>query len=101
MYSNTSALAPSLVLQTLWAVSSVFSDEKKLSIAALSQTLPDRLVEQVIRSPVIRRWNLVKTSGGFDAFIDTYKNSFRNHGILERRLHLASARFVIPTNSSI
>ena len=26
---------------------SVFSDEKKLSIAALSRTLPDRLIEQV------------------------------------------------------
>jgi hypothetical protein len=31
----------------LRAVRSVFSDEKKLSIAALSQTLPDRLIEQV------------------------------------------------------
>jgi hypothetical protein len=27
-------------------VRSVFNDEKKLSIAALSQTLPERLVEQ-------------------------------------------------------
>ena len=26
---------------------SVFSDEKKLSIAALSQTLPERLIEQI------------------------------------------------------
>jgi hypothetical protein len=30
----------------LRAVRSVFNDEKKLSIAALSQTLPDRLIEQ-------------------------------------------------------
>jgi hypothetical protein len=29
---------------TLRAVRSVFKDEKKLSIAALSQTLPDRLI---------------------------------------------------------
>jgi len=28
-------------------VRSVFSDEKKLSIAALSQTLPERLMEQL------------------------------------------------------
>jgi hypothetical protein len=27
-------------------VRSVFNDEKKLSMAALSQTLPDRLIEQ-------------------------------------------------------
>ena len=30
----------------LRAVRSVFSEEKKLSIAALSQTLPERLIEQ-------------------------------------------------------
>ena len=30
------------------AVRSVLSEEKKLSIAALSQTLPDRLIEQVM-----------------------------------------------------
>jgi hypothetical protein len=30
----------------LLAVRSVFNDEKKLSIAALSQTLPDRLIEE-------------------------------------------------------
>jgi hypothetical protein len=28
-------------------VRSVFNDEKKLSIAALSQTLPERLIEQM------------------------------------------------------
>jgi hypothetical protein len=33
----------------LRAVRSVLSDEKKLSIAALSQTLPDRLIEQTTR----------------------------------------------------
>ena len=32
----------------LRAVRSVFSDEKKLSIAALSQTLPERLIEQTM-----------------------------------------------------
>jgi hypothetical protein len=41
----------------LRAVRSVFSDEKKLSIAALSQTLPDRLIEQVTPLSVISRWN--------------------------------------------
>jgi hypothetical protein len=38
---NTSALASSRVRYSLRAVRSVLSDEKKLSIAALSQTLPD------------------------------------------------------------
>jgi hypothetical protein len=41
----------------LLAVRSVFSDEKKLSIAALSQTLPDRLIEQVTPLSAISRWN--------------------------------------------
>ena len=36
-------------------IRSVFSDEKKLSVAALSHTLPDRLIEQVTPSPAIRR----------------------------------------------
>src|SRR6478735_7687082 len=36
---------------------SVFSDEKKLSIAALSQTLPDRLMLQIMPLSSIRRWN--------------------------------------------
>jgi hypothetical protein len=36
---------------------SVFSDEKKLSIAALSQTLPDRLMLQTMPLSAIRRWN--------------------------------------------
>lgn len=31
--------------------------EKKLSIAALSQTLPDRLIEQVTPLSAISRWN--------------------------------------------
>lgn len=47
MWSNTSALASSRDRYTFLAVRPVFSDEKKLSIAALSQTLPDRLIEQV------------------------------------------------------
>lgn len=34
-----------------------FSDEKKLSIAALSQTLPDRLIEHVMPWSDVRRWN--------------------------------------------
>jgi hypothetical protein len=38
--------ASSLVEYNLRAVRSVLSEEKKLSIAALSQTLPERLIEQ-------------------------------------------------------
>jgi hypothetical protein len=38
-------------------VRSVFSDEKKLSIAALSHTLPDRLIEQTTPLSTISRWN--------------------------------------------
>jgi hypothetical protein len=36
---------------------SVLSDEKKLSIAALSQTLPERLIEQTTRWSAINLWN--------------------------------------------
>ena len=43
--------------ETLRAVRSVLSDEKKLFIAALSQTLPDRLIEQVMRWSTIKRWD--------------------------------------------
>ena len=35
---------------------SVFSEEKKLSIAALSQTLPDRLIEQVTPFSASSSW---------------------------------------------
>jgi hypothetical protein len=45
MSSNTSALAWSLT-DTPYAVRSAFNEEKNLSIAALSQTLPERLIEQ-------------------------------------------------------
>jgi hypothetical protein len=38
-------------------VRSVFIDEKKLSIAALSQTLPDRLMLQTMPQSTISRWN--------------------------------------------
>jgi len=33
------------------------SDEKKLSIAALSHTLPERLIEQTTPLSAINRWN--------------------------------------------
>jgi hypothetical protein len=33
------------------------SEEKKLSIAALSQTLPERLIEQTTPLSAISRWN--------------------------------------------
>ena len=36
---------------------SVFSDEKKLSIAALSHTLPDRLMLHTMPLSAIDRWN--------------------------------------------
>src|SRR6478672_9730236 len=39
------------------AVLSVSSEEKKLSIAALSQTLPERLIEQATPLSAISRWN--------------------------------------------
>jgi hypothetical protein len=42
------AAAASRVRQVLRAVRSVFSEEKKLSMAELSQTFPDRLMEQVM-----------------------------------------------------
>jgi len=41
----------------LRAIRSVFTEEKKLSIAALSRTLPDRLIEQVTPLSAINRWN--------------------------------------------
>jgi hypothetical protein len=37
---------------------SVFSDEKKLSMAALSHTLPDLLIEQATPWSAISRWKL-------------------------------------------
>ena len=45
------------MLYVLLPVRSVFSDEKKLSIAALSQTLPDRLMLQTMPLSTISRWN--------------------------------------------
>ena len=36
---------------------SVFSDEKKLSMAALSHTFPERLIEQSTPLSAISRWN--------------------------------------------
>lgn len=42
---------------TFRAVLSVFSDEKKLSIAELSQTFPARLIEQVMPWSRSKRWN--------------------------------------------
>jgi hypothetical protein len=36
---------------------SVFSDEKKLSMAALSHTFPERLIEQSTLLSAISRWN--------------------------------------------
>jgi hypothetical protein len=43
--------------QTLRAILSVLSEEKKLSIAALSQTFPERLIEQSTPLSVIGLWN--------------------------------------------
>src|SRR5258705_1883111 len=61
MSSNTSALASSRVRYVLGPVRSVLSDEKKLSIAALS-TLPERLIEQITRlSAAIAAQNLISS----------------------------------------
>jgi len=38
-------------------VRSVFNDEKKTSIAELSQTLPERLIEQITPLSAMSRWN--------------------------------------------
>jgi hypothetical protein len=38
-------------------VRSILSDEKKLSIAELSHTLPDRLIEQTMLWSASSRWN--------------------------------------------
>ena len=54
---NTSAFASLRVLYVLLPVRSVFSDEKKLSIATLSYTLPDRLIEQTTALSATSRWN--------------------------------------------
>jgi hypothetical protein len=55
-------------------VRSVFSEEKKLSIAALSQTLPDRLIEQTTPWSASNRWNCslvywANSSGGRNALM--------------------------------
>ena len=52
-----STLASFLLRYTFRAVRSVFSDEKKLSIAALFQTFPDLLMEQVTPLSTIKALN--------------------------------------------
>ena len=56
---------------------SVLSDEKKLSIAALSQTLPDRLIEQV--TPMIGHQPLELLAGVLAAAV----------GVMQQRIGLA------------
>ena len=56
MSSNTSVLAQSRVRYVLFAVRSVLSEEKKLSIAALSQTLSARLMLQMTPWLARSRW---------------------------------------------
>ena len=41
----------------IFPIRSVLSEEKKLSMAALSHTLPDRLIEQVTPLSAMSRWN--------------------------------------------
>jgi hypothetical protein len=53
--ADHSARASSRVRQTLWAVRSVFNDEKKLSIAEFSQTFSARLIEQAMPLSASRR----------------------------------------------
>ena len=57
MESNTSAFAWSRGRYVVCAVRSVFNEEKKLSIAALSQTLPERDSEQTMPCSAISRWH--------------------------------------------
>jgi hypothetical protein len=54
---DTSAFAWLRIRYVFRPIRSVFIDEKKLSITALSQTLPDRLIEQVTPWSAINRWN--------------------------------------------
>src|ERR1022692_2884892 len=56
MSSNTSALAWARVRYVLAAVRSVFREEKTRSIAALSQTLPARLMLQMTPWSARSRW---------------------------------------------
>ena len=57
MSSNTSAFAWSRDRYVVRAVRSVFSEEKKLSIAALSQQVPERLMLQERPWSASTRWN--------------------------------------------
>src|ERR1700753_1810278 len=59
---------------------SVFNDEKKLSMAALSQTLPDRLMLHVMPLSAIRRWNWSLASALAAAI-----------GVMHERIRLATA----------
>src|SRR5258705_9815047 len=79
MSSNTSALASSRVRYVLLPVRSVLSDEKKLSIAALSQTLPDRLIEQT--TPVVSHQPLELLAGVLASAT----------GMMQQRIGLAAA----------
>src|SRR4030081_3037856 len=72
----SSLLAASLVRYILRAVRSVLSDEKKLSIAALSHTLPERLIEQTTPLSTISRWNC--------ALVYWAESSGRRNGLVGR-----------------
>lgn len=56
MESNTSDLASSLVRSTFRLSRSVFMDEKKLSLAALSPHSPRRLMLQVVPCALSNCW---------------------------------------------
>jgi hypothetical protein len=60
------------VLYVLQPMRSVFSDKKKLSIAALSHTLPDRLIEQTTPLSAISRWNARWCTGCGDHLLEVF-----------------------------
>jgi hypothetical protein len=68
---------------------SVFSDEKKPSIAALSQTLPERLIEQVMPWSAIRCWNC--------SLVYWADSSGRHNTQIQKRRSARSGRAPLPS----
>jgi hypothetical protein len=79
-------LASSLVRYILRINRSVFNNEKKLSIAALSQTSPDRLIEQT--TPLIGHQPLELFAGALAAAIGIMQQRVR---FLRRQLAINKA----------
>jgi hypothetical protein len=76
---------------TLRAVRSVFNDEKKLSIAALSQTLPYRLIEQTL-TLLWQEYRTAHPDGyGYTWFCDKFAVHQRRANPVFRHSHAAGA----------